>query len=89
MLSLTVHVDGDRAWPELKDKLERGELVEADRIEVAGLRGGMSSGNPSVALRFDLPDGTTVIAQTSLRLFLTAADALKAAHGDPRYGNPN
>lgn len=56
----------------------------AKPIQVTGLDGGMVSGNPSVAIRLDLPDGKTVIAETSLALFLTAADALKSRYGDPR-----
>jgi hypothetical protein len=42
------------------------------------------SGKPSVALGFELPDGRWVLAETSLALFLTAAEALRARYGDPR-----
>lgn len=53
-------------------------------IEIGGLDGGMSSGKPSVAFCFGLPSGEVVLAETSMALFLTAADALKARYGDPR-----
>lgn len=53
-------------------------------IEVGGLEGGMASGKPSVAFAFTLPDGSAVLAETSLALLLSAADALKAVYGDPR-----
>jgi hypothetical protein len=53
-------------------------------IRVAGLDDGMTSGKPSVAFGIVLPDGRWVFAETSLRLFLTAADVLKARFGDPR-----
>jgi len=71
------------AWPELA---EPGAKVHHTQqpIGVAALAGGMQSGKPSVALRIDLDDGSSVIAETSLALFLTAADALKAKYGDPR-----
>lgn len=74
--------DGDGCWPDLAGK----ELIEPAQgiINLAGLAGGMVSGKPSVGIRVNLPDGRVVIAQTSLRLFLTCADALKARYGDPR-----
>jgi hypothetical protein len=59
-------------------------LGDETRLEVGGLKSGMASGNPSVAFCFPLPDGRVVIAETSLALLLSAADALKAVHGDPR-----
>jgi hypothetical protein len=70
------------AWPELR---ERTDVIHTTGpIGIAGLEGGMESGKPSVALRIDLPDGRVVLAETSLSLFLTAADALRARYGDPR-----
>lgn len=54
-------------------------------IRVGVLEGGMSSGKPSVAIAVFLPnDGGCVVAETSLALFLSAADAFKARFGDPR-----
>jgi hypothetical protein len=44
----------------------------------------MVSGAPSVAFCFKLGEREVVLAETSLALFLTAADALKARYGDPR-----
>lgn len=49
-------------------------------IEVGSLSGGMESGKPSVAFCFSLPDGTVVVAETSLELFVAAARGLAAAH---------
>lgn len=80
-LRVKTEADGG-AWPDLADKRDR--VIEVDAAEVCGLSRGMESGKPSVAMRLDLPDGRTVIFQTSLQLFLTAADVLKAYHGDPR-----
>ena len=42
----------------------------------AALDGGMASGKPSVCFRIDLPDGRTVLAETSARLFVMAAAAI-------------
>lgn len=56
-------------------------------IEVGALAGGMQSGDPSAAFCFRLPDHRVVLVETSLRLFLTAADALKARYGDPRMAD--
>ncbi len=71
------------AWPDLH-KGDRTVHHTTEPIGVTGLMGGMESGKPSVALRIDLQDGSSVIAETSLALFLSAADALKARYGDPR-----
>lgn len=80
-----VHSGYRSAWPDLVDKQARGELIfAANDIAVTGLSDGMQSGKPSVAFRFDLPDGRTVLAETSLQLVLTVADALRGRFGDPR-----
>lgn len=63
------------AWPEL----DREKVLHTQKtIGVTLLEGGMASGAHSVALRIDLEDGRTVIAETSIALFLMAADALRA-----------
>lgn len=59
-------------------------LGENAQIAVGALAAGMASGAPSVAFCFSLPNGQVVIAETSMALLLTAADALKARYGDPR-----
>jgi hypothetical protein len=55
-----------------------------DTFAVAALKEGMQSGLPSVAFIIELKNGEYVFAQTSLRLFLTAADAFRVHYGDPR-----
>ncbi len=82
MLGLQIVMgDGDGCWPDLKDK----EIIHVTNgLHVAGLAKGMESGKPSVAFRIDLPDGRVVVAETSLVLFLAAADVFKARYGDPR-----
>jgi len=78
MLGLTIILDGDGA-------LRGKEVEEADgELIVLALDGGMASGNPSVAIAIERADGTYVFARTSMKLFLTAADAFRARFGDPR-----
>lgn len=79
MLHMGIILEGDDAWPELAEKKMEGTLVHVeDSITVARLARGMHSGNSSVCIRLDLPDGKTVLAQTSMALFLGAADAFRA-----------
>lgn len=82
MLALEIILE-EPAWPDLGEEfIHLGNSASA--IGITCLSRGMSSGAPSVALRLDLPDGRVVIAETSLKLFLTAADIFKAKYGDPR-----
>lgn len=73
---LKIHLDGDGCWPDVlpivNDKSKTGEVTE-----LAYLQGGMVGGNPSVTLRCEMKDGSTVLVETSARLFLTAAAAVK------------
>jgi hypothetical protein len=74
------NVDQTGGMPELQGR----EPVTIQTLTVTSLEHGMQSGAPSVAFVFDLPDGRYVFAETSLALFLTAADTLRTVHGDPR-----
>jgi len=76
---IDLRLDGDAAYPDLPTR-EVIHLRETT-IGVTALAGGMASGRTSVALRLDLPDGRVVLAETSLRLLLAAADALRARYG--------
>lgn len=52
---------------------------------IGGMNKGTEAGNPVVMIAMeDRLDGVLQVAQTTLVLFLTAADALKAKYGDPR-----
>ncbi len=76
MNGIVIKLQGDGAWPDLKGKVGTDQV-----IHLAALSAGMTSGRPSIMLRFDLPDGRTVLAETSLRLLLTAAEAFRARYG--------
>jgi hypothetical protein len=54
-------------------------LPDEALVQLAMLREGTVGNRPSVTIRLDLPDGRVVLAQTSLRLFLAAAEVFRAA----------
>lgn len=83
MNAINLNLEGDGAFQHFAGR-ETIHLGEGTVLYLAGLEGGMRSGAPSVMLAFELPDGRVVVAETSLRLLLTAADALRARYGDPR-----
>jgi hypothetical protein len=76
---LNIILDGDNCWPDL---LEKKVIHHTGAISVAALPGGMASGKTSVSIRIDLPDGTVLIAETSLQLFASAARAFVARYGE-------
>lgn len=67
------------AWPELANK---AAVAEGSIAGLAVLKDGTSSGRPSIALRIETRYGQTVIAQTTARLFCTAAKAIMAKYPD-------
>lgn len=80
MIGLVMNLQGDGCWPDLRDNPKVVHVENGKPIQVAALPGGMVSGRPSVSIRIDLADGTIVVAETSARLFLFAARALKARY---------
>lgn len=74
MIPLRVILDGDNWFPDLVEKgFVRGELVAVARLPVS-----TSGGRSTVAFRIELPDGRTVLAETTLRLLQTAIKAIEA-----------
>lgn len=55
---------------------------------VVFMEGGMQSGAASVALRLDLPDGRTVIAETSLAAWISATAGARGAFPEAFSGGP-
>lgn len=80
MNSLSVNLNGDGAWTDLAER----EIVHLRdiNIELAVLDGGLASGRPSVAIRLDLPDGKTIIAETTARLFVSAGRMIAGRYPD-------
>lgn len=82
MPMLSIILNGDGAFAHVPPE-KLGHTTEP--ITVAALEGGMASGKPSICIGMFLPnDGGCVVGETSLALFLAAADAFKARFGDPR-----
>jgi hypothetical protein len=82
MNQLVIKLNGDNAWPDLQDKDVIHIADGGPPIQVAILDHGMTSGRPSVAIRIDIPDGRTIIAETTARLFCNAAKAFMAKYPD-------
>lgn len=79
MVSMEVIFDGDNCWPDLS---EMEVVVATAPIRMAALRGGMVSGKPSVTVRVDLPDGSVVLAETTMVLLMGALRLFKAEFGE-------
>jgi len=75
MLALKINMEGDGALKGV------GHIEEATDIEALVLDGGMGSGKPSVTIHITM-DGRHIIAQTSARLFCTAAKMIEAKYPD-------
>lgn len=75
---INVILDGDGCWPDLQDKMD--QIVNIGAVQIATLMEGTVGKNPSVALRFDLPDGTPVIAQVTAREFMGAMKILQSKY---------
>ena len=80
MISLKIFLEGDGATPHLDPQ----KCIRTEALTITGLEGGTVGGNPSIAFIVELDGGRWVFAETTLKLFLTAADAFKAKYGDPR-----
>lgn len=82
MNEIKVILEGDGCWPDLAEKEKEGKFIHLPdpQMQIAALSKGMTSGKPSISIRFELPDGKTVMAETSMRLFIAAAEAFKAKY---------
>jgi hypothetical protein len=75
---LNIKLDGEGCWPDLSGKGPDQVIDVASPIDIALAPRGMMSGKASIAIRLDLPDGRTVIAQTSFELFEACARAFRS-----------
>lgn len=81
---MRIVLDGDTAWPDLKDNAKVIDAMgEGTVVSVAALAHGMKSGNTSVAFRVDAPTGEIVLFETSLALLKAAVGAFIAKYGEP------
>jgi len=74
MPALQIILDGDNCWPDL-----RAGFIEGQWEGIARLRRGTVLGNATVTVRIRLPDGQTVLAETTLALLEGAVRAFRAA----------
>jgi len=81
LMSLSVITNGDNCWPDLREKgfVEGGYPPEVGGVGIARLPNGTVSGNATVTVRIELPDGRTVLADTTLALLRQAMIAFEAA----------
>jgi hypothetical protein len=78
MALLKIFLAGDG----MLEGIPRENVIIADNdIKIGGLAGGMTSGKPSISFAITLPDGKVVFAETSMRLFHTAAKAFASKYG--------
>ena len=68
----------------LFEGLNRDDVQGGGELAIGGLAEGTIEGKPTVMIRMTMLDGKVAVGETTLALFLSAADALKARHGDPR-----
>lgn len=88
-VAVDIHLRGDSCWQDLHKIRDAGNLVWLTKpklLAFARLPGGMQSGKSSVSIRIDLPDGKVVVAETSMRVFLSVADAFRGADAGPPPG---
>lgn len=83
MPALNILLDADGAWKDLTGS--GGQPLRDDvswnrhhTMTFARLPMGTHEGNASIAIRLDMSDGSVIIAETTERLFLAAADAFRA-----------
>jgi hypothetical protein len=84
-MKISIDCEHDQDWADLARLRTEGKLItamgdEAGTIRVGCLPGGMTSGRTSVSIVIPLPDGTMLLTETSLALFVMAAKALEAAY---------
>lgn len=83
------HEPQEPAFPDLAQDLDNVVHVSGETPwRVAVLNGGMSSGLPSIALVIPLPDGRTVLAETSLANWSAVTVAARAAFPEAFHGGP-
>lgn len=90
MASIRIVLDPE-AEGGLGPEFERGfhdksmiHLGDDAEVVISGLRDGMTSGKPSMAFGFVLPDGKPVLVETSWRLFAMAFHAFAAKFGEEK-----
>lgn len=83
MIPITITPNIDQApWTDLKHVPQMGTITRIGRLPH-----GTKSGASTVTVCIEMPDGTQVLAQTTLALFLAAARAIEAREAQENQGN--
>lgn len=83
MIPLTITPDIEQApWADLAHVKQLGQITRIGRLPR-----GCTSGASTISIAVKLPDGTDVMAQTTMALFLAAARALKAREDEMSGAN--
>jgi hypothetical protein len=77
---MTLNLEGDCAFSDWADRLTH-HIAEGN-IRVAVLGGGMQTGAPSVMVGIDIGANGVVMAETSAKLLVFAADLIRSRHPD-------
>lgn len=80
-LQVDINLEGNGAWKDLPPAEIIDVPSEGEPLRIAYLSKGMDSGAPSVGMLVTLPDGRRVFFQTSAKLFVWAAAAVKGRAG--------
>lgn len=73
MINVKILPNVEGGFDDLKDKRDKVLHLSEPRLTIGRLPRGMESGRSSVVLRIDLPNGTVIIAETTMRIFQSAA----------------
>ena len=81
-MEIQVHLEEGGCFKDFRGKeiIHLGNL--SPPIRIAALTKGTKGGRVSVAIGLDIGQGRVVLAETTLALFLNAADLLRAKFGD-------
>ena len=82
MTMIHLLLEGDGAFRDLQGKEDLVIDLADKPFTVAALDQGTIGGMPSVMIRLDLPDGRVVLQQTTARLWITVARALRGRWPD-------
>lgn len=86
MASIDIKLDGDGCWPDLTEKHKAGKVIWDAQVSAVSLLPdgdvmdgftGETKRMPIVTIRFELPDGTSALAQMKLDMMEMIVRALK------------
>ena len=83
-ITLDLEPTKSQSWHDMLGEKDKIVVLEQPMppMRVAVVERGMTSGRPSVMIRFDLPDGRYLVAETSARLFVQAAKMIHHKYPD-------